>query len=157
MINQKQRIAIENATKGSRKLWKNGWGGEGRGSKLFPRLELVSITFCRPLTYFPKKQHQKHIWKSPWYVNILMQSVAQSKFPIDTRWMLYSIRGNFGVSSTQNLLCWRRIWSRPTKRWSFTIFSLRIMESSPAPTWIRSWKQKVMPTCLHALSKEFMG
>ena len=30
-------------------------GGEGRGSKLLPRLELVSVTFRRPLTYFPKK------------------------------------------------------------------------------------------------------
>ena len=32
-----------------------GEGGGGR-SKLFPRLELVSITFRRPLTYFPKKK-----------------------------------------------------------------------------------------------------
>ena len=83
-------------------------GGEGRGTKLFPRLELVSVTFRRSLKYFPKKQHQKHIKKSPWYVNIIMQSVAQAKFPIDTRWMLYSILGNFGVSSTKNLLWWKR-------------------------------------------------
>ena len=40
-------------------------GGEGRGSKLLPRLELVSVTFRRPLTYFPKKQHQKHIFDKP--------------------------------------------------------------------------------------------
>ena len=28
-------------------------GGKGRESKLFPRLELVSVAFRRPLTYFP--------------------------------------------------------------------------------------------------------
>ena len=119
-------------------------GGEGRGSKLLPRLELVSITFRQPLTNLLKKTtSEAHFGKAhdPWYVNILRQSVAQSKFPIATRWMLYSILGNFGVWGTRNLLCWKRSWSRPTKPWFFTTFSLRnfprskqvtfIMESSP--------------------------
>ena len=138
--------------RGSRKLWKSGGGGEGRGSKLFPRLELISITFRRPLTYFPKKQHQKHIWKSPCYVNILMESVAQAKFPIGTRWMFYSILCSFGVSNSKSLLCWKRIWSRPTKRDSGSLkaFLLEIFRRahkslsqwclSLAPTWTRNLK-----------------
>ena len=57
-------------------------GGKVRLRKLFPRLELVSVTFRRPRRIFLKEKHQKHIWKSP---NILRQSVAQAKFPTATR------------------------------------------------------------------------
>ena len=31
-------------------------GEKGRGSKLLPRLEMVSVTFRRPLTNLPKKK-----------------------------------------------------------------------------------------------------
>ena len=73
--------------------------------------------------------------------------------------MLYSILGNFGVSSTKNLLCWKRSWSRPTKRdsGSLEFFLLEIFRRahkslsqwclSPAPTWIRIWKQKACRVC----------
>ena len=54
---------------------------------------------------FLKKQHQKHIWKSPWYVNIIRQSVAQSKFPIDTRWMLYSILSAISACQVRKICC----------------------------------------------------
>ena len=88
-----------------------------------------------------------------------MQSVAQAKFLIATRWMLYSILCRFGVSSTKSLLSWKRIWSRPTKRdsGSLKVFLLEIFRRahkslsrwclSPAPTWIRIWKQKACWVC----------
>lgn len=88
-----------------------------------------------------------------------MQSVEQAKFPIATRWMLYSILCSFGVSSSKSLLCWKRIWNRPTKRdsGSLKVFLLEIFRRahkslsrwclSPAPTWIRIWKQKACWVC----------
>ena len=88
-----------------------------------------------------------------------MQSVAQAKFLIATRWMLYSILCRFGVSSTKSLLSWKRIWSRPTKRdsGSLKVFLLEIFRRahkslsqwslSSAPTWIRIWKQKACWVC----------
>ena len=73
--------------------------------------------------------------------------------------MLYSILSNFGVSRTKNLLWWKRIWSRPTKRdsGSLKVFLLEIFRRaykslsqwclSPAPTWTRIWKQKACWVC----------
>ena len=143
--------------KGIQEVIKSGVGGQGE--QTFPKIRTGFHHFPLALTYFPKKQHQKHIYKSPWYVNILMQSVAQAKFPIASRWMRYSILCSFGVSSTKSLLCWKRIWSRPTKRdsGSLKVFRLEIFRRahkslsqwclSPAPTWIRIWKQKACWVC----------